>query len=398
MTDVIIGTSQAAIDGYEREALAIFTRIHGACRRSWPVPSGSPTRGRRRDGVQPGASWPSRPPRSPSIDEAMQAFATAVTAVTSNIARSLGAGDVQLVYVPPALELRRRPVSRLTTTASTPPHSTRSRYRPARRESRHRSAARREPDRLRSDPAGDGIDPWLVGAGEGPRPADRRARPDRTLAAVVDQVVARIAEFLEGAKQAAVEADATGLGLAAGGERHELGSHRAVAGRRLSSTVGRHTWLLRVDDRRRSCPSASGARPAGAPVDVVVDLDEAHTIDELASALATFVVGTDPTTPPGLRRHHSRRRFDGATAVAASGLLSGEHVELVDVGGPAPPSLRPPTTFGSTVEARPRCGRSWRWSPAATSALPCRWATVFALVGIDRASSRSPIRRSPGSS
>ena len=105
MSEHIIGTSQSAIDGYEAEALAIFARVNERLQqlvvRAFSLTYEGPDAeavfnpGLTRLAVETVAA----------IDEAMSGFAAAVTAVTSNIARSLGAGEVHFVYTAPPLEL-----------------------------------------------------------------------------------------------------------------------------------------------------------------------------------------------------------------------------------------------------------------------------------------------------
>jgi hypothetical protein len=101
----IIGTSQAAIDGYESEALAIFGRVNEQMQQlvsrafslTYEGPDAETT-------FNPGLV--SLATESVGlIDDAMIAFAQAVSLITSNISRSLGAGDIELVYTPPVLEL-----------------------------------------------------------------------------------------------------------------------------------------------------------------------------------------------------------------------------------------------------------------------------------------------------
>ncbi len=105
MSSTIIGTSQAAIDSYEAEALAIFTRVSERMQELVVRAFGLTYEGPDAETVfNPGLSRLAVESVA-AINEAMSAFAAAVTAVTSNISRSLGAGDVTFVYRPPVLDL-----------------------------------------------------------------------------------------------------------------------------------------------------------------------------------------------------------------------------------------------------------------------------------------------------
>jgi len=105
MTDNIIGTSQASIDGYESEALAIFARVNermtDLVTRAFSLTYEGPD---AETVFNPGLIKVAAESVA-NISEAMSGFATAVSAVTSNIARSLGAGDIIFVYNPPPLDL-----------------------------------------------------------------------------------------------------------------------------------------------------------------------------------------------------------------------------------------------------------------------------------------------------
>lgn len=105
MSEQIIGTSQAALDGYETEAMAIFARVNERLQQLVTRAFGLTYEG-------PDAETTFNPGLTrlaietvAAIDEAMSGFAAAVTAVTSNIAHSLGAGEVHFIYTPPPLEL-----------------------------------------------------------------------------------------------------------------------------------------------------------------------------------------------------------------------------------------------------------------------------------------------------
>ena len=105
MSGNIIGTSQAAIDGYEAEAIAIFTRVNERMQQLVTRAFSLTYEGPDAETVfNPGLARLATESVA-KIDEAMSAFAAAVTAVTSNISHSLGAGDVRFVYTPPPLDL-----------------------------------------------------------------------------------------------------------------------------------------------------------------------------------------------------------------------------------------------------------------------------------------------------
>jgi len=105
MSEHIIGTSQAAIDGYETEALTIFARVNERLQQLVARAFSLTYEGPDAESVfNPGLTRLAVETVS-TIDEAMSEFAAAVTAVTSNIARSLGAGEVHFVYTPRPLEL-----------------------------------------------------------------------------------------------------------------------------------------------------------------------------------------------------------------------------------------------------------------------------------------------------
>lgn len=105
MSENIIGASQAAIDSYETEAIAIFTRINQRMQQLVARAFGLTYEGPDAETVfNPGLSRLATESMT-SMNEAMRGFATAVSTVTSNISRSLGAGEVHFVFTPPALEL-----------------------------------------------------------------------------------------------------------------------------------------------------------------------------------------------------------------------------------------------------------------------------------------------------
>lgn len=105
MSEHIIGTSQAAIDTYEIEAIAIFTRVNERLQQLVTRAFGLTYEGPDAETVfNPGLSRLAVDSVT-SMNEGMQSFATAVSTVTSNISRSLGAGDVHFVFNPPPLEL-----------------------------------------------------------------------------------------------------------------------------------------------------------------------------------------------------------------------------------------------------------------------------------------------------
>lgn len=101
----IIGTSQAAIDTYEAEAITIFTRVSERMQQLVTRAFALTYEGPDAETVfNPGLIRLATESMT-SLNEAMAAFAAAVSAVTSNISRSLGAGEVEFVYRPPMLEL-----------------------------------------------------------------------------------------------------------------------------------------------------------------------------------------------------------------------------------------------------------------------------------------------------
>ena len=105
MSENIIGSSQAAIDGYEAEAIAIFTRVNERMQQVVTRAFSLTYEGPDADTVfNPGLARLATESVT-TINDAMSSFAAAVSAVTSNISRSLGAGDVQFVYKPPPLDL-----------------------------------------------------------------------------------------------------------------------------------------------------------------------------------------------------------------------------------------------------------------------------------------------------
>lgn len=105
MSDNIIGTSQAAIQGYEQQALAIFTRVRQRMQHLVTAAFNLTYAGPDAETVfNPGLIRLAQDSVA-QIDGAMSSFAVAVSTVTSNIAHSLGAGDITFTYRPPALDL-----------------------------------------------------------------------------------------------------------------------------------------------------------------------------------------------------------------------------------------------------------------------------------------------------
>ncbi len=105
MSENIIGASQSAIDGYEAEAIAIFTKVNERMQQLVTRAFGLTYEGPDAETVfNPGLSNLAVESVD-RINEAMRSFAAAVSAVTTNISNSLGAGDVQFVFNPPILDL-----------------------------------------------------------------------------------------------------------------------------------------------------------------------------------------------------------------------------------------------------------------------------------------------------
>ncbi len=105
MSNTIIGTSQAAIQGYENQAQDIFTRVRQRMQQLVAAAFHLTYQGPDAETVfNPGLIRLAQDSVA-QIDGAMSAFAAAVSTVTSNISRSLGAGDITFTYRPPALEL-----------------------------------------------------------------------------------------------------------------------------------------------------------------------------------------------------------------------------------------------------------------------------------------------------
>jgi hypothetical protein len=105
MAENIIGTSQAAIDGYEAEALAIFGRVSQRMQQLVTHAFSLTYEGPDAESIFNPGLLNLATQSVTQINDAMQHFAEAVSTVTSNISRSLGAGDIVFVYRPPALEL-----------------------------------------------------------------------------------------------------------------------------------------------------------------------------------------------------------------------------------------------------------------------------------------------------
>jgi hypothetical protein len=105
MSENIIGTSQAAIDGYEEKALTIFAQVNRRMQQLVTQAFALTYAGPDAETVfNPGLVRLATESVG-QIDSAMTGFAAAVSTVTSNISRSLGAGDIVFVYRPPALDL-----------------------------------------------------------------------------------------------------------------------------------------------------------------------------------------------------------------------------------------------------------------------------------------------------
>jgi len=101
----VIGASQQAIDQYELQALAIFDQVRIAMHDLVAVAFSLTYEGPNAETeFNPGLTALAHQSVE-LIDTAMASFATAVTQVTSNISRSLGAGDITFVYAPGPLEL-----------------------------------------------------------------------------------------------------------------------------------------------------------------------------------------------------------------------------------------------------------------------------------------------------
>lgn len=105
MTQHIIGTSQAAIDGYEAQALAIFGRVSNRMQELVTRAFALTYHGPDAETVfNPGLIRLATESVG-AIDAAMTAFARAVATATSNISRSLGAGEIVFEYRPSVLTL-----------------------------------------------------------------------------------------------------------------------------------------------------------------------------------------------------------------------------------------------------------------------------------------------------
>jgi hypothetical protein len=101
----VIGASQAVISDYAGEARRIFNQVreqmHGLVTQAYGLTYEGPD---AETVFNPGLATLAVQSIE-AMDEAMSSFATAVSQITSNIAHSLGAGDIQLVYQPDALIL-----------------------------------------------------------------------------------------------------------------------------------------------------------------------------------------------------------------------------------------------------------------------------------------------------
>ena len=213
MSEYIIGTSQAAIDGYEREALAIFTRVNERLQQLVTRAFSLTYEGPDAEGVfNPGLTRLATETVA-AIDTAMSGFAAAVTAVTSNIARSLGAGEVRFVYTPPPLELPPPPgiasddyridIAAFDTFIGADLPDTQAAI--ANLFAENQAAFNAIPRATASAPG------W---SGEARDHAQNVVVPAQTerLTAVLTQVMAQIGEFLSSAKNGTLSADSAGIG------------------------------------------------------------------------------------------------------------------------------------------------------------------------------------------
>ncbi len=215
MSEQIIGTSQAAIDGYETEAMAIFARVNERLQQLVARAFSLTYEGPDAETVfNPGLVRLAIDTVA-AIDEAMSGFAAAVTAVTSNIAHSLGAGDVQFVYAPRPLELPSPPgvasddyridVGAFDTFLSADLPDAQASIVALLAD--NQAAFNAIPRATASSPG------W---SGQARDHAERVLVPLQTerLTGVLDHVVAQIADFLTNAKNGTLAADAAGVGAA----------------------------------------------------------------------------------------------------------------------------------------------------------------------------------------
>lgn len=215
MSEHIIGTSQAAIDGYESEALAIFARVNERLQQLVARAFSLIYEGPDADAVFNPGLVRLAVETVAAIDEAMRGFAAAVSVVTSNIAHSLGAGDVQFVYTPPPLELPPPPgvasddfridIGAFDTFLGTDLPDAQAAIVALFAE--NQAAFNAIPRATASSPG------W---SGQARDHAERVVVPLQTerLTGVLDHVVAQITEFLTSAKNGTLAADSAGVGVA----------------------------------------------------------------------------------------------------------------------------------------------------------------------------------------
>jgi hypothetical protein len=212
MAENIIGASQAAIDAYEAEALAIFGRVGqrmqqlvtSAFALTYEGPDAETT-------FNPGLLKLATESVT-LINDAMTSFAEAVSAVTSNISRSLGAPEIVFVYKPPPLELPPAPgvaaddyridITGFETFLSTDLPDAQTAI--AGLFAGNRDAFNAIP-RATADSPG-----W---SGEARDYAQNVVVPNQTenLNAILNQVVAEIADFMTNAKDGTLRADQAGV-------------------------------------------------------------------------------------------------------------------------------------------------------------------------------------------
>lgn len=213
MSDNIIGTSQAAISGYEEQALAIFARVNQRMQQLVTAAFNLTYEGPDAETVfNPGLIRLAQDSVA-GIDGAMTSFANAVATVTSNISRSLGAGDIVFTYRPPALDLPPAPgvaaddfrIDVGGFEAFLNGELTDAQQSISRLFAENAEAFNRIP-RATADSPG-----W---SGEARDYAQNTVVPNQTenLTAMLNQVVSQIREFMTGAKDGTLSADAAGVG------------------------------------------------------------------------------------------------------------------------------------------------------------------------------------------
>jgi hypothetical protein len=213
MSENIIGTSQAAITGYEEQALAIFAQVNQRMQQLVTRAFALTYEGPDAETVfNPGLIRLATDSVA-QIDAAMTAFATAVSTVTSNISRSLGAGDIVFAYRPPSLELPPAPGVAADD------------YRidvggfdafiggdlPDAQQAVSRLFGENQ-DAFNSIPRATAESPgW---SGEAREYAQNTVVPNQTenLTAMLNQVTSQISEFMTSAKDGTLSADAAGVG------------------------------------------------------------------------------------------------------------------------------------------------------------------------------------------